>query len=306
MNLDNQKIDLLKKASHLIGPVLFMFILIKFIDINMLLTTLKTASLKHWFFAFLFNILFILGKICRLHYLLNRSEIRIKYFYLSKIYAYSFLLGQISNVVVADIANMGILFKGQKNKMRISNIFIVSKAADFLMICAIFMVCFAMNSHILSTHINYERTSVVFLIALLFVVLMGAILLSAKFRVFIRDFINTVRSFTFQIFVFTVIIYFFSALSILNYAHAFHIDISVSFLLLVNSLGNLITVLPISVSGVGTRDLTFIFLLNLVHISSEKALLLSLVSYILTPVLSITTIYIASLIGVKYENSNHR
>ena len=163
-----------------------------------------------------------------------------------------------------------------------------------------------MNSHILSTHINYESTSVVFLIALLLVMVMVAFFLRAKFRVFIRDFFNTIRSFTFQIVGFTVIIYFFSAISILNYAEAFHMDITISFLLLVNALGNLITVLPISVSGVGTRDLTFIFLLNLVHISSEKALLLSLVSYILTPVLSITTIYIASLIGVKYENRNHR
>ncbi len=296
---------LFKKAAHLVGPVLFIFIFIKFIDINIFVITLKTVSLRYWLSAIIFNMLFILGKIYRLHFLMNKSEIKIKFFYLSKIYSYSFLLGQMSNVLVADIANISILFKDQKNKLRISNIFIINKVADFLMICLIFLICLTMNTHILNIHINYEKVISISLIFLLLILIVFIYFFKSKFLIFIKDFIHAARSFSFHIIVFTIIIYSLSAISVVNHAKAFNIDVPVSFLLLVNSLGNLITVLPISLSGIGTRDLTFIALMNLVNISSEKALLLSSVGYIITPIFSITAIYIASLIGLKYEDRRH-
>ena len=292
------------KVIHFIGPILFIFIFVKFINMNTLFTTLKTVSLKYLFISFLFNILMLLGKIYRLHFLLNKSGIRVRFFHLSKIYSYSFLLGQMSHVLVADITAIGILFLDQKNKLRISNIFIINKAADLLMIFSIFLICLTINFHILNIHINYEK---VILISLIFLLLTVVIyFLKSRFLVFIKDLLLTMMSFIFHIIVFTIFIYIFYIVISVNHAKAFDVDIPISFLLLVYTSGNLITALPISLSGIGTRDLTFIALLNLVNIPSETALTLSSIGYIIVPLFTIATIYIASLIGSKYEDSHHR
>ena len=49
-----QKMALLKKAIHLVGPILFIFIFIKFIDLNMLLNDIKNrfSAIFIFFFSF--------------------------------------------------------------------------------------------------------------------------------------------------------------------------------------------------------------------------------------------------------------
>jgi uncharacterized membrane protein YbhN (UPF0104 family) len=296
---------LLKKALHLIGPILFILIFVKFIDMNMLLKTLKTVSPIYLSFSFLSNTLYTLGKIYRLYFLLNKSGIKIKFIYLSKIFSYTALLGLVSNVFVANITNIGVLFIDQKNKMRISNIFIVNMVLDLLMILVIFLTCLAINYNVLHIHINFERIVVIFLVFLCFTAVV-VIYFKSKFLFLLRDLLLTIKSFIFQIVIFTTFIFFFYAVTVVNNARAFSIDIPLSFLLMVSTLAHLITLLPISVSGIGTRDLTYIVLLNFVNIPSATALALSSVAYIVIPIFVVTTIYIASLIGSRYENSHNR
>lgn len=295
---------LLKKAVHLIGPALFIFIFLRFIDLNILLKTFKTVSAKYLLLSLLFNTLFISGKIYRLHFLLNRSDIKVKFSYLSRIYSYSFLLGQMSNLLVADISSLGILFMEQKNKLRISNIFIISKIADFITILSIFFICLAINYHVLNVHIDFRKVASVLLI-FVFVVIVLVYLLKSRFLVFAEDLLLAIRSLILPVIIFTSAIYIFYAATALSNATAFNVFIPLSFLLLVNTLGNLITVLPISVSGIGTRDLAFIFLMNFVNVSSEKALALSSIGYIVIPVFAICLIYIFSLVASKYEDCHN-
>ena len=209
-----------------------------------------------------------------------------------------------SNVIVADITNIGVLFMGQKNKLRISNIFIINKAADLLMIFSIFLICLSMNYHTLDIRINFGKAISIFLIL---ICISAAVIyfLKSKVVVFAGDLLLTIRSFIFRIVIFTFAIFAFYIVTAINNAMAFSVDIPVSFLLMVSTLGNLITVLPISLSGIGTRDLSFVVLMNFVNVPSEKALILSSVGYIVIPVISIATIYIVSLIGSKYENSGN-
>jgi hypothetical protein len=67
-----------------------------------------------------------------------------------------------------------------------------------------------------------------------------------------------------------------------------------------------ITVLPISIAGMGTREITSVFLMKLVKVSSEKAIAFSFLQFLLMPLLCLATLHAAALMGEYLENSRHR
>ena len=76
----------------------------------------------------------------------------------------------------------------------------------------------------------------------------------------------------------------------------FGVSIPVSYLLLIYTAGSIITALPISIAGLGTRDLVFIYLLSHKGVSPETAFILSLFSYILNPTFSMSLLYIIGML----------
>jgi uncharacterized membrane protein YbhN (UPF0104 family) len=75
-------------------------------------------------------------------------------------------------------------------------------------------------------------------------------------------------------------------------ALAFEIDVSVLTLLGVVPLVWLVTMLPVSIGGVGVREVTFAYLLGLAGVSKEASLLLSLGTYAI--------LVVAALVGVGF------
>jgi len=102
----------------------------------------------------------------------------------------------------------------------------------------------------------------------------------------------------------TAAVWIWYALTCFLEAKCFGVSVPLSYLLLVYTAGSLITALPISVAGLGTRDLTFIYLFSLRGISPETALILSIFSYILNPILSMFLLYAASTLAYAFRRSD--
>lgn len=106
----------MKHLLKFIGPALFIFIFIRFIDINMFLQTLKKMSLGYLLASVVFNLLLHLGKLSRTQYMLNKNRIKITLSQMARIYAYSFFVGQMSNIVLSDVTGAGMLIMREKRE----------------------------------------------------------------------------------------------------------------------------------------------------------------------------------------------
>jgi uncharacterized membrane protein YbhN (UPF0104 family) len=118
-----------------------------------------------------------------------------------------------------------------------------------------------------------------------------------------KDFLLVGKNFLPDMIFLTMIIALCNVFSIYFSAKALNINIPTSFLLFCYTVGIAISILPISISGIGTREMAYIFLMNLVNIPSEQAIALSVLGCILLPIITCVALYIIALIGENYENS---
>lgn len=301
IHFDVEKMGVLIKILRLIGPVIFICIVLKWIDVYSMLHTLKTASVEYIFLSYVFNMFVFFGKIYRIYYLFNKNEINVKFFYLTKIYTYSNFLGQVSNMIIADITNAGILMLNSEKKLRITNIFIATRAADLLMISVMFVTFFVLNYHYIDASVQVSLKSILLISLILLLAVCVILLFKSRFVVLLRDLMFILKSFFIEIFFLTILIYFCYSVAATNDAKAFGLNIPVSYLLMTYTIGSLITVLPVSVAGIGTRDIAFVFLMNLLKVSSEGAVAMSSAGFIVIPISALFTIFIISHIGARYE-----
>ena len=298
--------DILKKAARFLGPALLVFIFIRYVDIPLLIKTFKNASALYIFLSYLLTIALYIARILRIYMPLKKSGVSVQFGYFAKIFISSRFLGWLSNAFVSDFVNAVIVMSGKENKMRISNIFIYNRVADVLSALVLFGICFYFNAYLLYAYIYVSYKKVVVILCILFAVSFIFLLTKSKFKAYIDDFLSVGKTFFSDTIILTLIIVMCSISSTILDAKALHIDVSTSFLLLTYTVGIAISVLPISISGIGTREITYIFLMNLVNIPSEKAIALSFLAFIFIPLASLATLYIITLIGVNNENSHNR
>jgi uncharacterized membrane protein YbhN (UPF0104 family) len=245
------------------------------------------------------------GKIHRLHFLLKKSSIPVGFFSLSKTYATSNFLGQISNVLVSDVVNAGVLMIQNEKKLRISNIFVFNRIADLLSIILLFFIFLVMNIKLLEKYIDINYKPVVLFSCLLIIAIPCIFFFRSRFLLIWNDLRQVLKETLPVAFLYSVFIYFFYCLSAICDSKALLLEIPASYILLSYMMGSLISVVPISVAGIGTRDILFIFLMGLLAISPDKAVALSVLGFLIIPFLSLFIIYAISCIGIRYENRCH-
>jgi uncharacterized membrane protein YbhN (UPF0104 family) len=295
-----------RRLVQLVGPVLLVFIVIKFVDLPLLAETFKGASPSYLFLAYLLTVIMFIGKIFRIYLPLRKSAVRIRFYYFTKIFISTRLLGWISNTFVSDIVNVAILMSTEEKKMRISNLFILNRVADIVPTLVIFGITFSLNSGFIGSYIHLSYDKMIALSAVTILALFLFFILKTKIMIYVKDFFATGRIFFSDIFIWTILIVTCGIFSMIFDAKALHMDLATSFLLLCYTIGIAISVLPISISGIGTREIAFIFLMNLVGIAPEKAIAISFLEFIVMPLIALATLYAASLIGVKYEDCYNR
>jgi hypothetical protein len=190
--------------------------------------------------------------------------------------------------------------------MRISNLFILNRVADIVPTLVIFSITFSLNTGVIGNYIHLSYEKMIVISAVIVSVSLLLFILKTKVMIYIRDFFATGKIFLADIISWTVLTVACGVFSMILDAKALHMDLPTSFLLLCYTIGIAISVLPISISGIGTREIAFIFLMNLIGIVPEKAVAISFLEFIVMPLLALATLYAVSLIGMKYEDrSNH-
>ena len=252
-----------------------------------------------------FNLLLMYGKIHRLYFLLNISSIPVRFFSLSKTYASANLLGQISNYFMSDVVNAGMLMLHSEKKMRIANTFVFSRISDLLSIGLLFFITLAINIKFLENYLGVNFNHLILFPFLLLIMLPCIFVFRSRLKFLWSDLRQIAKETMTVAVLYSIFIYFFYALTAVCNAMALRLDMPNSYILLSYLMGSLITVVPISVAGIGTRDILFIFLMSLVSISPEKAVSLSALGFLFFPFLSLSIIYLISFIGIRYENCCH-
>jgi len=296
----------LKKAVRLTGPALLIFVFVRFVDISLLLKTFRNASLRYLFLSYLLTTALFMGKIFRIYLPLSKSSVNIKFSYFTRIFTSSRLLGWISNTFVSDVVNAGILMTKQEKKMRISNVFILNRAADILATLILFGIVLYLNAGLMSPYLSLSYPKSVVIFSVVFAALLLIFFFRTRVMVYVKDFLQAGKTFLAVTVNLTVFVVACTILSVILNAKALHVDVSPSFLLLCYTVGIAISVLPISISGIGTREITFVFLMKLVNVSSEKAIAFSFLEFLFMPLFCLATLHLVALIGEYRENSHHR
>jgi len=100
----------------------------------------------------------------------------------------------------------------------------------------------------------------------------------------------------------SLLIYLVNAIQIIIFAESLRIHASPILLIACYGLGAVVSVLPISVSGIGTREIVYISILGSFMISKEKSFSLSLIDGFASPILTLAmsySLYIAVIILKK-------
>jgi glycosyltransferase 2 family protein len=300
--MDILKRDILKRIPLIIGPILLVYIFVRYIDLREFTGIYENASPLYLLLSWLCNTMLMLGKVHRIYFFMKRSDVPVGFFNLSRIYAHANFLGQISNILVSDIVNAGVLMMQRRKKTRISNIFILGRISDLLSIFLLFAIFLAMNRRIIGSYLEINPGPL-FILACMAVFLIPVVLFFRKgLQAAWKDLTGMIGETAWQALFYAVFIYLFYSLSAICDAKALGLDTPKSYILLGYMMGSLVSILPISIAGIGTREILFIFLLGFSHVNPEKAVALSALGFIFIPYLSLFGIYVMSLMGMGYEN----
>jgi len=293
---------ILKKLLHLIGIVLLVWILYAKVNLSKLPLVLSRISYPFLFVSIIAMIFVALSKYIRIFLLLKTLHVRLNPIVVLKIYTSSALLSQITTLVVSTFAATAatiVSHKGEK-KIRIGNAYIISNISDLFFATLILSISLFLNREIFGLlRLHTERYTYLFI--LLFLLLVFALfILKKRFQKIYKNFIEEVKFSIRKSFLLTMltttVVWIWYTLTCFFEIKCFGVSIPISYLLLIYTAGSIITALPISIAGLGTRDLVFIYLLSHKGVSPETAFILSLFSYILNPTLSMFLLYI---IGVS-------
>lgn len=281
------------------------YVLWRFVRIGEVAALYGRAAL--WFLALscCFNTALMWGKIHRLHFLLSREAPGTRFFALSRTYAVANLLGQVSNVLVSDLVSAGALMVGSEHKKRIAGVVLFNRICDLASVLLLAAFFFWWQGAGLKGYLGWNRTPALLLLALFSLGALALLFFRKRFRGSLAELRRLAREWGGAAFGYAVFIYLCYLLSALCDARALKLELPAGYLMMSYLMGSLVSVLPISVAGIGTRDILFVFLMRLVSVAPEAAVALSVLGFLFMPTLSLVVVYLVSLLGVRYEDRRH-
>ena len=264
----------LKHLSPITG-LIALLILSYFVSWKEVFARFKEVDLPYLAPSILFNTAFIVAEAIRFRYILGayRLEKLLRVFSLSRLVA----------VGTIHLAGEGVLlgaFKlgGVSLKSALSAILHL-RFLDLGVICLVVGI--------------YGDTYFYFSITVIGLILIATIIWRGRNFISLREVILS-----------SLFMYIFFALSVLASAKAVGIDIGKIDVIRVSAVSVLSQFLPVTPMGLGTRDLSLIALLSSFGVSKEKALVFSWIEFIAISVISLTLIYLASLVWEKLNDKN--
>jgi len=290
----------------LIGIALFMFILTK-IDLKSFFSLLKNINLYYFIGAALiaFPILFI--KAYRWNYLKKAQKINYKLSDSILMYGAGIYIGLLTPGRVGDFIKV-LYLKNDGNSAGKSFVSVfIDRLADLL-----FLMVFGYIGMFFFIHLFRKQ---VYLLSSLFAAVLLIIIFAAtnkkivkkilkkifnflipakhkeKIKVNFNDFYRDLKILNkksiIKVSLLTVLVWLVYFFQMFLLAKALSIDISFVYLAVCACIAGLITLIPISISGIGTRDITLIVLFSFLSISRESAVAVSMLILSMSVVMAI-------------------
>jgi len=284
----------LEKYSYLIGIFLFVIIITK-IDLESILTNIKNVKIFYFLFALLLSFPLLITKSYCWNYLKKKQNI----YYSQKdsflMYCVGLYIGSITPGRVGEVSRIIYLKRDGHSLGKSLVSFILDRASDFvfLSIFLFFGILFFLN--FFDKQILILLIVIVSLIFLLLISLKSnliKLLLKKLFYLFtpskyqkswkvnFQDFVKNIKIYSFRnyliILLMTAFSWFFYYIQMYIVARSANI-ISVPLLSLsvILTVVGFITLIPISISGIGTRDAALIFFLTPFIITKEQIIIFS-------------------------------
>ena len=288
----------IKKILPVIGIVLLIY-LVYDIGLSKIINAIKSANIYYLIFGTVLTPLFILPLALKWHRILKKQGFNLNFFYVLKIYYIGAFYGFITPSRAGSLMRAYYLKKKTKRKlMECASGIVVERIMDLfsVFIFAFLGVIFIIKSYPVLKPVLVVSFFVFFALILIFMRKKRAVfLLSLLYKHLLPEHIknkadNSLNIFydslprlrkLVSIFLLTIFSWIVLYLQTFIFAKAFHIT-SIPFYIFISliSIGTVVATIPISISGLGTRELTLINLFGLFNVNPEAVVSMSLVSFI--------------------------
>ncbi|MCD4759325.1 flippase-like domain-containing protein [archaeon] len=287
MNLLKNKLFL-----RIIGIIIFAYILSK-VELQEVSSILKQIDLTYFLIGLLFFVPAILIKAYRWQRILHLQKIRIKIRKLISPYIGTFGLGIITPFKVGELARIAFL-KNKKIPLATSAFgVLMDRLLDIILFTTIGIISMI---YLFSYFKEYLLTLLIILLGLILVTILivskskaaSNIILSMflpkgiikKTQLTIKELWKEFRRidliFFIEVIAITALSWILANLEIYLFAFALGINLTLWQIIILVSISSIANLLPITISGIGTRDATFIFIFAIFGLTSEQAVALSL------------------------------
>ncbi|MBU1164126.1 flippase-like domain-containing protein [Patescibacteria group bacterium] len=298
---------LFKYLFSLLGVFLFLYIIIYIVDLDKLLKNI--ANIKIIYFVPIFGLSFILVglKAYRWQLIMRKIDITYSLYSSFSMYAVGAFLSLVTPGKIGELAKIFYLNKDQHSIKKSLVTIIVDRMADLVFLILLVILGFAI-------FFEYFAQPFYYLIFILLLTVVG-LYITFKYKLYLilikiispkkykqvifentNEFFALFKTYSLRDYITALIITSFSWITyiIQIYLLTLALNININFLYLIPmiAVANAADMLPISISGIGTRELIFIFFFSLIGLSAEKATALG--------ILQLSIVVFTALIGLAY------
>ncbi len=290
----------------LAGIILFIIILSK-IDLKSFFVLLKDINLYYFISAVLLLFPMIVIKAYRWNYLKRTQKINYKLSDSILMYGSGIYIGLLTPGRIGDFIKV-LYLKNDGNSAGKSFVSVfIDRTADLL-----FLIIFGYIGMFFFIHLFRKQ---VYILSFLFIAVLLIIIFAVtkkelvknllrkifgffipakykeKTKINFNDFYNNLKIFNrksiFKVSLITILVWIIYFIQVFFLAKSLGIDISFAYLAICSCIAGLVILIPVSISGVGTRDITFILLFSLLGIEKEFAVAISMLILSMSIVMAI-------------------
>ena len=294
----------------LVGVILFIIILSK-IDLKSFFVLLKDINLYYFISAVLLLFPMIVIKAYRWNYLKRTQKINYKLSDSILMYGSGIYIGLLTPGRIGDFIKV-LYLKNDGNSAGKSFVSVfIDRLADLL-----FLTIFGYAGMFFFIHLFKKQ---VYLLSLIFIILLSIVIFAVtkkeffkrllrrlfwffipskykeKIKINFNDFYSDLkilnRKRIFKVSLITVLVWIIYFIQVFFLAKSLGIDISFAYLAICSCIAGLVTLIPISISGIGTRDITLIILFSFFGISRESAVAVSMLILSMSVVMALIGLF---------------
>jgi glycosyltransferase 2 family protein len=312
----------IRKYIPIVGIGIFIYLLIK-LDVTKVFGELKTLNLEYLFIALILTAVFFITQTLKWFVIARKQKITVPFKEAFKINLISSFYGFVTPSKIGSVVRMNYLKKyGGDTGKGISN-FVVDKVLDlsslFILVVGFGLLInqklvsenyfyFVLGMFVIMTSfffIFYKKSNTRFLLKVIYRKFIPE-RLKDKAKNLFESFYKDMPSLKFLLFAFMI-----NLLNwIINYTMlyftslALGINVKFSYFLIILPISTLVAQIPITINGLGTRELTMISLFGLLGVGAVKVFSMSILSMIISNVIPSIIAIILIFAGKKNEKNN--